>query len=425
MRKQSLRVLLAGLALTGVPVASFSFVSVGVSINIAPPELPVYVQPPCPEVGYIWTPGYWAYGDSDYYWVPGTWVAAPEPGLLWTPGYWGWAEGAYLWHGGYWGPHVGFYGGVNYGYGYGGMGYEGGYWRGRDFYYNRSVSNINNIHVTNVYNKTVINNVTVNRVSFNGGNGGINARPSAHELQAEHDRHVEFTSAQRQQEHMASTNRDLRASVNGGKPRIAATARPAVFTGRGVVAARAAGGPVHANAGAAREQAHGSAAPMHEGGPAAHANNAQLNRNDRPPGATGSAHVGQPGAIHPMPQAPNEHAMNHEPQAHTSVQSHLQGGPGSANPQGRTQGEPHAAPAPHVQNEPRAAAAPRVQNEQPARMQNEQRPAPAAHMQAGPPQGGQPQGGGPRVQPQRNTAPHGEPRGGGDPRGGGERRQQR
>src|SRR5580692_7546932 len=50
MRKQSLRVLLAGLALTGVPVASFSFVSVGVSINIAPPELPVYVQPPCPEV---------------------------------------------------------------------------------------------------------------------------------------------------------------------------------------------------------------------------------------------------------------------------------------------------------------------------------------------------------------------------------------
>ena len=24
---------------------------------------------------------------------------------------------------GYWGPHVGFYGGINYGYGYGGVGY--------------------------------------------------------------------------------------------------------------------------------------------------------------------------------------------------------------------------------------------------------------------------------------------------------------
>ena len=45
---------------------------VGVSINIAPPVLPVYVQPACPGIGYIWTPGYWAWGSDDYYWVPGT-----------------------------------------------------------------------------------------------------------------------------------------------------------------------------------------------------------------------------------------------------------------------------------------------------------------------------------------------------------------
>lgn len=28
-----------------------------VSINIAPPPLPVYVQPPMPSAGYLWTPG--------------------------------------------------------------------------------------------------------------------------------------------------------------------------------------------------------------------------------------------------------------------------------------------------------------------------------------------------------------------------------
>jgi hypothetical protein len=89
-----------------------------VSITIAPPPLVVYEQPPCPEDGYFWIPGYWAYGDDDYYWVPGVWVAAPEPGFLWTPGYWGFAGGGYVWHTGYWGPRIGFYGGINYGFGY-------------------------------------------------------------------------------------------------------------------------------------------------------------------------------------------------------------------------------------------------------------------------------------------------------------------
>jgi len=105
-------------------------VAIGVSVNFAPPELPVYEQPICSGEGYIWTPGYWAWDDEDgdYYWVPGTWVSAPEPGFLWTPGYWGWGGGAFVFHEGYWGPRVGFYGGINYGYGYFGHGYEGGRW---------------------------------------------------------------------------------------------------------------------------------------------------------------------------------------------------------------------------------------------------------------------------------------------------------
>src|SRR5882724_1712409 len=212
-----------------LPAATPAQVAVGISVHIGPPALPVYVQPVCPAPGYIWTPGYWAYGPDGYFWVPGTWVVAPTPGYLWTPGYWGWGGGAYLWHAGYWGPHVGFYGGVNYGYGYGGVGFEGGYWRGGAFYYNRSVANVGGVHITNVYNKTVINNVNVTRVSFNGGEHGLRARPNSHELAAAHDRHVAFTSMQRNQEHAAFTNHDLRASVNQGRPRIAATQRAGAF----------------------------------------------------------------------------------------------------------------------------------------------------------------------------------------------------
>ena len=47
---------------------------------------------------------------------------------------------------------------------------------------------------------------------------------------------------------MAQTNNALRASVNGGRPPIAATTHPAVFTGQGVVPAHAPqGGGEHAN----------------------------------------------------------------------------------------------------------------------------------------------------------------------------------
>jgi hypothetical protein len=121
--RRFMRSFVPALALAALPVASFAGIAVGVSITLAPPALPVYVQPAPPAADYIWTPGYWAWGDDDYYWVPGTWVQAPTPGYLWTPGYWGWSSGAYLWHAGYWGPHVGFYGGVNYGFGYGGVGF--------------------------------------------------------------------------------------------------------------------------------------------------------------------------------------------------------------------------------------------------------------------------------------------------------------
>ena len=223
---QFIRSLFVVIALLAGPAAALAQVSV--SITVAPPELPVYDQPVCPGDGYIWTPGYWAWGGDDYYWVPGTWVEAPEVGFLWTPGYWGWGGSSFVFYDGYWGPQVGFYGGIDYGFGYFGHGYEGGRWDNGHFFYNRSVNNVNVEVIHNVYN-TRVNENHVTRVSFNGGNGGIKERPTAAEEAASRQRHVPAVAAQVQHAQTARSNPELRASANHGKPPIAATARPGEF----------------------------------------------------------------------------------------------------------------------------------------------------------------------------------------------------
>jgi hypothetical protein len=195
-------------------------VSVGISVRIAPPALPVYVQPACPVEGYLWQPGYWAYDDTDgYYWVPGVWIAPPNPGLLWTPAYWGFEGGFYGFHGGYWGPHVGFYGGINYGFGYGGVGFYGGGWEGGRFRYNTAVVNVNTTIIHNTYvDRTVINNVTVNNhTSFNGP-GGVEAKPRPEELAAQREQHVQPTAEQQMHQQHASQDKSQFAKVNGGHP---------------------------------------------------------------------------------------------------------------------------------------------------------------------------------------------------------------
>jgi hypothetical protein len=212
----------------------------GIRADAAPPPLPDYDQPPIPSPGYLWTPGYWAWNNYEYYWVPGTWVEPPRPGLLWTPGYWALVDGVYAFNAGYWAPHVGFYGGVSYGFGYGGAGYEGGYWRDGAFYYNRSVNNVGGARIVNVYEKTVVIDKNASRASFNGP-GGSAARPSPEEQAAAAEPHVERTPAQVAHAREASMKGDLFVSANHGKPAIAATATAAAFTGPGVIRAKAAG----------------------------------------------------------------------------------------------------------------------------------------------------------------------------------------
>ena len=48
------------LALACMPSPAAAQIAVGISVHVGPPAIPVYVQPPCPTEGFLWTPGYWA-----------------------------------------------------------------------------------------------------------------------------------------------------------------------------------------------------------------------------------------------------------------------------------------------------------------------------------------------------------------------------
>src|ERR1700683_3666818 len=219
-----------------------AFAQIGISVGFGPPLLPIYEQPILPAEGYLWAPGYWGYDYSanDYYWVPGTWVYPPQPGFLWTPGYWGWGGDANYFNQRSWAPSRGYYGGINYGYGYGGVGYEGGRWEGDPFVYNTSVNHVNTAVIHSTYSAPV-SNASENHVSYNGGSGGVESRPTAQQEAYAKEQHVGPVAAQTQHMQVARNNPELRASVNQGKPPIAATAKPGEFTS-GFVAAKQAGG---------------------------------------------------------------------------------------------------------------------------------------------------------------------------------------
>jgi len=281
----------------------------GLTVQVAPPILPIYAQPPLPTDGYVWIPGFWHWSQvAGYYWVPGTWVLPPSPDQLWTPPYWAWADGAYLFHAGYWGAQVGYYGGVNYGYGYFGSGYQGGRWEGKEFVYNRAVTNVGKINVAHVYQQKVAGTNNA-RTSYAGGTGGLRSEPTAEERSAEHDAHAPATAEQTKHIAAAAGSPALAASRNKGRPAVAATSHPAQFKGPGVVHAQPAAvqhaaarppaaaqhpTPVHAAA-PHPAPAHAAAAPH----PAAPAHAAAAPRP--------AAHPQTAAAAHPAPaRAPAE-----------------------------------------------------------------------------------------------------------------------
>ena len=211
---------LAAFLSLGLPLASSS-AEVVVSVGIAPPLIPVYVQPLCPGPGYIWVPGYWAY-DGGYYWVPGEWVLPPRIGFLWTPGYWGYSGSSYVFNEGYWGPSVGFYGGINYGYGYYGSDYHGGRWVGDTFHYNTAVSRVNTKAIRNTYvDRQVLprdKGAKGKHLSFNGP-GGVQAEPNEREKGLANAEHVAPNAAQQSRVAAAKNDPALRVADNKGQPK--------------------------------------------------------------------------------------------------------------------------------------------------------------------------------------------------------------
>jgi chemotaxis protein histidine kinase CheA len=357
--------------------------------NQPPPPLPEYDQPPAPDPNYLWTPGYWAWGPNGYYWVPGVWVAPPYYGALWTPPYWGWYGGNYYFHSGYWGPHVGFYGGIDYGFGYIGFGYFGGYWRGHDFYYNRAVTNVG--HVGNVYNYPVVYNnrhysgSSANRVSYNGGRGGLNVRPQAAELAAAHESHARAVPEQAQVRQQAAQNREQSFSQNHGKPAQAAFARP-VASNRPI--AEAPRGVQQEQRRDTQLQNRTAAAPLQ------HAPEQQR---------AVQQHV--PEQQRPVQQQQAAQQRNTQMESRAPVQSRTQARPAApverAAPQAMQQARPESRPAPVERAAPQgrpqeqARPAPQVRAAPPPRPAPEARPQPAARPapKARPQPAARPQGG--------------------------------
>ncbi len=205
-------------------------------VNIPPPPLPSYEQPAIPAQGDLWVPGFWAWRKSvpDYFWVPGTWVQPPQPGLLWTPPYWSRVDGGYAFHAGYWADEVGFYGGIDYGYGYTGDGYQGGRWENGVFSYNRAVNNLGSLGTANVYDQTVTADNNAVRISFNGGRRGVEARPTRHQEALASAQHVGATAEQQKHFELAAMDRSLYSKLNNSEPGVAATSHAGVLNGAGI-----------------------------------------------------------------------------------------------------------------------------------------------------------------------------------------------
>src|SRR5271155_2120331 len=238
------RLLLAGIVMAAFPLPSAAQVTlaIGISVGVPPPAIPVYEQPYVPAPNEIWVPGYWAWGQYGYYWVPGTWAYAPQPGYLWTPGYWGWNSGNYAWNPGYWATSVGYYGGVNYGAGYYGDGYVGGQWSGNNFRYNNYVTRVGPAFSSDAYtNRNVYVNNSATRISYNGGPHGLQARPTSQQLTVGRTHHLGMTAVQQQHVQTAAQDRGLLASVNHNRPPVLAVARPLSASNRpgGFVAPKA------------------------------------------------------------------------------------------------------------------------------------------------------------------------------------------
>ena len=384
--------------------------TITVRVRVAPPELPVYEQPPCPYDGYLWSPGYWAWSPDGYYWVPGVWVRPPHEGYLWTPGYWGFIGGEYGWHDGYCGEHIGYYGGVCYGFGYEGTGFYGGRWEGGAFRYNTAVWHVDNNAIHHTYSEGMRNTV-VSHASYNGP-GGVQAHPIPAEQQAMRENHVAATGEQQSHQKAAIADKNQFVSANHGKPAVAAMNTPngQRFNVQGHPTTPAANNTHPANTGnrqaPVNNNAHTAQAPNNRIAP--------VNNNVRPQPMQNQPHTGPAPANRPAPvnnnQRPMGNAPNNKPMeqpARNNYQPQQTAPHNNMQQQHNNQPQPmHTAP----QQQPRMQAPPQqqqphVQPQQPQQQPHMQAPQQQPRMQA-PPQQQQPHMQAPQGRPAEPAGGH-------------------
>jgi len=125
-------------------------------------------------------------------------------------------------------PTVGYYVGIEYGFGYTGDGYHGGYWRDHQFVYNRVVNDLGNVNVPTYANQVF---APANHISYNGGRDGTTAQPTPAQLASTRERHISPTPEQIQNQQTASRIPTQMYSENKGAPPITAVARANDFRG--------------------------------------------------------------------------------------------------------------------------------------------------------------------------------------------------
>lgn len=371
------RFLLFSLLVSVVPASMSAQLLVSINVGFAPPMLPVYEQPICPQPNLMWTPGYWAYDQNlgDYFWVPGAWVPAPYEGAMWTPPYWGWDGGMYGFHDGYWGDSVGYYGGVNYGFGFGGIGFAGGEWRGHDFAYNTAVVHVDEriVHVTyvdeNVVRVGIVSNP--NHIAYNGGPSGIQHTATAGEQTASRETHVAPTTVQTQHAATAEGDKGSFSKTNGGRPANVVAAKPlAEETHAAPAGSNAAARP------AARNAPGGEAQPRNVpavAGPATKLDAPSTTGRPAPLPEQRNAPKApeQPNAAPERNAAPMQQAA---PQTHEAPAPEQRSAPQQRQaPQQQTAPQQHQAPAPEQRAAPQERTAPA---RQPVPQQREAQPAP-------------------------------------------------
>jgi hypothetical protein len=256
-----------------------------------------------------------------------------------------------MWHVGYWGPEVGFYGGIDYGFGYGGSGYDGGRWNGGVFAYNSSVNHIDVNVIHNTYAQPVAN-FHPGRVAYNGGTGGIQRQPTAREQAAAGERRAGPTADQTQHDQAARSNPAQHFSSNHGKPAVAATAKPGDLSHGQPAASRpayrpptgtapanhAANSTEHATTHAATTTEH---ATTHAANTTEHATTHAANTTEHTTShaATSTAHTATHAATPHQSSAPHGNAAP----AHSAAPSRPAGGGGGA-PHGGDAGGGHDKP---------------------------------------------------------------------------------